>query len=396
MTTSRLRIVVSGLAGLYPLGGVAWDYLQYVIGLHRLGHDVVYHEDSQSWPYHPIERRVTSDGRYSAQLLDGYFERYAPELRERWHYVHLRETSYGMTREAFDVFARSADVFLNVSGACPIPEGLSPSCLTVFLDTDPGYNQIVLSERPAWSENVDLWCAGVAAHDRHATYAEGIGTPSCAVPTVGYNWVTTRMPVVLDLWAPLAQVAPPPGAPWTTVMTWNAFKGPLLYEGIEYRSKGAEFAKIAGLPARVSVPLRVAVGGKDAPRERLRKQGWGVEEGPEATLTPERYQAFIAGSRGEISTAKHVYVALRTGWFSSRSACYLAAGRPAVLQDTGFSAVLSTGEGLIAFSTADEAAAAIETIEADYARHSRAARALAEEQFRAETVLADLLDTLGL
>ena len=161
--SSPLRIIVTGLVGLYPVGGVAWDYLQYVVGLARLGHDVYYHEDTWSWPYHPIERQVTSEGRYSAQFLAGFFRRYAPELGARWHYLHLHETSYGMTRRAFDEVARTADIFLNVSGACMFPEELSPRCVKVFLDTDPGYNQIMLSERFAWSENVDRWCASVSS-----------------------------------------------------------------------------------------------------------------------------------------------------------------------------------------------------------------------------------------
>src|SRR5436309_9921813 len=136
--TSRLRVVVTGLAGLYPVGGVAWDYLQYVIGLARLGHDVYYHEDTWSWPYHPIENRHTPEGTYSARYIGDFFARYAPELCGRWHYLHLHETSFGMDRAAFDEVARTADVFLNVSGACLLPDRLSPRCVKVFLDTDPG------------------------------------------------------------------------------------------------------------------------------------------------------------------------------------------------------------------------------------------------------------------
>ncbi len=389
------RIIITGLVGLYPVGGVAWDYLQYVVGFHRLGYDVYYHEDTWSWPYHPVDKRNTADGRYSASFIKTFFDTYAPDLSDRWHYLHLHETSYGMARAEFDEVARTADLFLNVSGACIIPENLASDCVKVFLDTDPGYNQIMLSERFDWSENVDRWCAGVAEHDRHATYAELIGSPSCSVPIVGYEWITTRMPIVLDLWAPLARSEPPSGSPWTTVMTWNAFKGPLIYEDVEYKSKGAEFEKIERLPSRLSVPLRVALGGKNAPLERLRGQGWSTEDGPSATLTPERYRQFIAESRGEISTAKHVYVALETAWFSCRSACYLAAGRPAVLQDTGFSRILPTGEGLLAFSTGDEAVACIETVEADYGRHVRAASEIARDYFDAQVVLRDLLHKIG-
>src|SRR5213594_1866341 len=157
--TARLRIVVAGMAGLYPVGGMAWHYLQYVIGLARLGYDVYYHEDTWSWPYHPVEKTYTSSGSYSARFIGEFFERYAPGLAGRWHYLHLHETSFGMKRAAFDEAARTADLFLNVSGACMLPENLSPRCVKVFLDTDPGYNQIMLNERPAWSEYVERWCA---------------------------------------------------------------------------------------------------------------------------------------------------------------------------------------------------------------------------------------------
>lgn len=388
----RLRIIVSGLAALYPVGGVAWDYLQYVIGLARLGHDVYYHEDTWTWPYQPREATYIAQGEYSAQHLGRFFARYAPELRERWHYLHLREKSFGMRREAFDAVARTADVFLNVSGACIIPEALAPRCIKVFVDTDPGYNQIVLSEKFAWSENVERWCASVRAHDRYFTYAENIDGADCRIPGLGLAWETTRMPVVLSLWAPAAAVPASSTAPWTTVMTWNAFKGTLRYGGVEYRSKDSEFEKIMTLPARVGARLKVAVGGKDAPLERLAIAGWEVVDAPSVSLTPADYQAFIAASRGELSPAKHVYVATRSGWFSCRSACYLAAGRPAVVQDTAFSTVLPTGEGIVPFSTLEEAADAVQKVERDYPRHAKAARAVAETCFDAEKVLTQLLE----
>ena len=389
------RIIVTGLVALYPVGGVAWDYLQYLVGLRRLGCDVYYYEDTWCWPYHPVELRNTSDGSYSAAFISNFFERYAPELNSRWHYLHLHETGYGMSRDAVREVAGSADILVNVSGACMWPEGLSASCVKVFLDTDPGYNQIMLSERLEWSENVDRWCASVREHDQHFTYAENIDGPDCLVPRLDLDWKTTRMPVALDLWEPLAKTSPGPGAPWTTVMTWNDFKGKLVYRGTEYRSKGYEFEKLMALPAMVPASLKVAVGGKEAPFRLLDSHGWEAVDGPSVTLRPEQYRTFISDSRGELSVAKHVYVALRTGWFSCRSACYLAAGRPVVVQDTGFSRVFPTGQGLASFSTLEEAAAAIGEIEADYDRHARAARSLAREHFNSDIVLSKLLADIG-
>lgn len=388
----KLRIIVTGLVGLYPVGGVAWDYLQYVIGFAKLGHEVYYHEDTWSWPYHPTKKTYTADGQYSAAYIDDFFKAYAPELCDRWHYLHLHEMSYGMERAAFDKVARSADLLLNVSGACMVPDELSPQCIKIFLDTDPGYNQIMLSERLEWSENVERWCAGVAGHDQHFTYAENIYGADCLVPRMQFQWKTTRMPVVLDLWKGLSKEPAGLSAAWTTISTWNAFKGKLVYQGAEYESKGAEFARLLDLPNRVSAPLRVAVGGVNAPLELLAEHGWQVVDGPQATATPAMYQSFIMESKGEISPAKHVYVAMRTGWFSCRSACYLAASRPVVVQDTGFSSIIPCGQGILPFRSLEEAAEAIREVQGNYEHHSKAALASAREHFDSGRVLEKLIE----
>ncbi len=390
MRGSKLRIIVTGLAGLYPIGGVAWDYLQYPIGFLKLGHDVYYHEDTWSWPSQPIEKTYTREPGFSVGFIRDFVEKYAPPLRDRWHYRHLHETSFGMSREKFDEVAASADLFLNVSGACMIPDNLSGGCVKIFLDTDPGYNQIMMSERLSWSENIDRWCESVDAHDRHFTYAENIHGQDCLVPKLNYDWKTTRTPISIEHWEHLARAKPT--GPWTTILTWNAFKGKLIYRGMEYGSKGEEFEKLVNLPSSVEVPLKVAVGGINAPLARLSQAGWQVADGPEATLTPAMYQELIASSRGEISPAKHVYVALRTGWFSCRSACYLAAGRPVVVQDTGFEPFVVPGEGLIAYRTAEEAAHGIIEVEHGYERHSAAALDLARQYFDSGKVLQKLLD----
>lgn len=389
-----LRIITTGLVARHPLGGVAWDYLQYAIGLARMGHDVVYHEDTGSWPFDPVANTVTADSAYSTTFLAAFVTEHAPELVGRWHYRHLGEASFGMDHGAFTRFARSADLFLNVSGASVLPDGLSDSCLTVFIDTDPGYNQIVLSERPSWSENVDAWAASVAAHRFHVTYAENIGRPDCLIPTLGFSWGTTRMPVVLDCWSGLSPPAPPPRSPFTTVTTWDAFKGPLLYGGVEYRSKGEEFDKLQDLPRRAGVPLCVAVGGCGVPRGRLADNGWEVLDGPAATRTPADYQRFIESSAGELSPAKQVYVAMRTGWFSCRSACYLAAGRPVVVQDTAFPPDLRSADGLLAFSTPDEAIDALAEVAGDHRHHTKAALEVARAHFSSDLVLGRLLESL--
>ncbi len=388
---SSLRIIVTGLVGAIPVGGVAWDYLQYAIGLARLGHDVVYHEDSSIWPYHPIENRPVDTASYSVDYIARFIQTYAPELSGRWHYRHLGVESFGLSESEFQNFAKSADLYLNVSAANPLPSSLGSGCTTAFLDTDPGYNQIVLSERPTWSANIDRWAEEFGRYDRYLTYAENNGCEDCLVPQLGVDWITTRAPIVLALWR--ERPPPPSGASWSTVSTWNGFRGPLVYRGLEYGSKDVEFAKIASLPRKTSVRLKIALGGA-APLQSLAAQGWVVVDGPTATLTPESYQEFIAQSRGEISTAKNVYVAMKTGWFSCRTACYLAAGRPAVVQDTGFSKRMRVGEGVLAFDTLDQATAAIDAVEGNYAAHAAAAREFAMQYFDSDRVLVRMLDAI--
>jgi len=385
---SSLRIVVAGLVGAYPVGGVAWDYLQYPVGLARLGHDVIYHEDTCIWPFDPRQNQSVETASYSADFLAGFFKRYAPELADRWHYRHLSSESFGMSHSQFLSYARSADLFLNVSAANPIPADLAPACITAFLDTDPGYNQIVLSERPEWSANVELWFQDFRAHTHHLTYAENISQADCLVPQLGVRWIRTRMPIVSSFWNDLPEAAE--GTPWSTVMTWSDFGRRLVFGGREYGSKSMEFNRIRSLPSKTSSAVSIAIGGA-APTEELLKDGWRVLDGPAATLTPQKYRDFLAESRGEVSTAKNVYVAMNTGWFSCRTACYLAAGRPAVVQNTGFTKYIPTGMGLLAFDTVEEASAGISAVEANYHAHATAAREVAAEYFDSAKVLDQML-----
>jgi hypothetical protein len=313
---------------------------------------------------------------------------------EKWHYVLLHEKHFGMTGEAFDQIAATADVFLNVSGACFIPEKLSARCLKVFLDTDPGYNQIMLHEKFAWSENVDRWCKLVADHDRHLTYAENIAGADCVIPRMDFDWRPTRCVVTLPQWSAIRESPPPPDAPFTTVMTWDYFRGKLIFNGVDYRTKVPEFEKFHDLPSRVNVPMAVAIGGLKAPIEQVRAGGWRTLDAHAVTLTPASYQQLIRDSQGEWSVAKNVYVDTRSGWFSCRTACYLAAGRPAVVQETGWSRFIPTGDGLLAFSTMEEAIAGLARFAADPAHHRAAAYAVARHHLAPDVVLPPMIDAI--
>jgi len=392
--SSKLRIIVGGMVGAYPLGGVAWDYFHYVLALHELGHDVYYHEDTWSWPYHPLEGGPTEDPSYTVGVVKGFFDRYAPHLKDRWHYLHLHEKSFGMTREAFDDVAKSADVFLNVSGACFFPDNLNPKVVKVFMDTDPGYNQIVMHEKPAWSSNVDRWVKQVREHDRHLTYAENIYAPDCLIPRMDIDWRPTRCVVTLPSWADVRNAPAPTDAAFSTIMSWSYFKGDLVYRGVKYEAKAPEYEKFHDLPKRVNIPLTLAVGGWHQPVEKIKADGWTWIDARTTTTTAAEYVDFIQQSRGEWSVAKNVYVATNSGWFSCRTACYLAAGRPAVVQETGWSRYVPAGQGVLTFVTMQDAINALNEVHANYAHHRARAYDIAREYLAPDRVLPPMLETI--
>lgn len=382
------------MVGAHPLGGVAWDYFHYLLALSELGHDVYYHEDTWCWVNNPVLGYPTDDPTYAAEYFRQFFEKHAPQLKDRWHYLHLHEKHFGMSKAEFDEIARTADVFLNVSGASMIPDNLSPNCVKVFMDTDPGYNQIVMATDPNWGTNVDGWVKTVRAHDRHLTYAENIYGIDCLLPRLDLDWRPTRAVVTLEPWQSFRDRQLPAGAPYTTVMSWTYFKGPLVWDGVEYGAKAPEFEKFMDLPKRVNVPLTVAAAGYHKPEARINAAGWQQVDSRAASLSPQDYLEFIAESAGEWSVAKNCYVAPRTGWFSCRTACYLAAGRPAVVQDTGWSRFVPCGEGLLAFSTMDEAVAGLQAVSSDPTRHRLAAYDVAREYVAPDRVLPPMLETI--
>ncbi|HSV13025.1 MAG TPA: hypothetical protein VLI90_02105, partial [Tepidisphaeraceae bacterium] len=316
------------------------------------------------------------------------------QLAQRWHYLLLHEKSFGMTRQAFDEVARTADVFLNVSGACFIPENLNPRAIKVFLDTDPGYNQFVLSERYAWSQNADRWAQTVAAHDRHLTYAENIYGDDCLIPRLNFDWRPTRCVVTLPSWASIRNSPPLADAPFTTVMTLGYFKGPVVYKGKTYDAKVPEFEKFRALPRRTNTPLLMAIGGDMVKLDPIRADGWNLVDAKDVTLTTERYMQFIAESAGEWSVAKNVYVDTNSGWFSCRTACYLAAGRPAVVQETAWSRFVPSGRGVIAFKTMEQCTAALEEVTAHPQKHREAAYEIAREYLAPDRVMPPMLDEI--
>lgn len=385
-----MKAIVTGMIASYPVGGVLWDYAQYALGLERLGFEVFYLEDTGWQTYDPRIGEYGEDCSYSVEFLKTSLAALSPTLGARWRFRNMDGTSYGLGDEAFAEAVRSADLFLNVSGGTLLRDEYMPCRRKVLIDSDPGWNHF--RNYPRWDANPG-WqgSQGFRAHDFFFTYAERIGKPGCNLPDFGLAWQPTRPPVVMDCWQ-----AEPPGKKWTTVMTWKNFQETIEYHGKTYGTKEMEFGRIEALPRSTKAELEMAVGGDTAPRDRWRALGWSVVESQDVSRTAEDYRRYIQRSRGELSVAKNVYVATGSGWFSCRSVCYLAAGLPVVVQDTGFSEFIPTSEGLLTFTNLDEAVRGIESVEGDYGRHQRAARRMARTHFSSDVVLGNLLKRIGL
>ena len=380
--SSRLRIVVLGYLVRGPLGGIAWHHLQYVAGLAQLGHDVYFIEDSDDYPscYDPIRNVMDTDPAYGLSFAADAFQRLG--LPDRWAYYdgHRGQWSGPATRVAVDV-CRTADVVLNLSCVNPLRSWLERVPVRVLVDTDPAFTQVRhLTDAAAH--------ARAAAHNVFFTFGENIGQRGCTMPLDGFPWLPTRQPVVLQAWHSTAGC---PDGPLSTVMLWDSYKS-AEPAGVRYGMKSDSFGPYEDLPGRCGERFELALGSTGGPRDRLRGKGWTVIDPREPTRDPWTYQQFIQRSKAEFSIAKHGYVASASGWFSERSAAYLASGRPVVVQDTGFSRWLQPPGGVLPFATPGEALAQIETLNESYAQQCQLARAVAEEYFESSVVLGALLD----
>ena len=384
-----MKAIVTGMLATYPVGGVAWDYGQYALGLERLGFDVYYLEDTGLDSYDPVKREYGGDYGHGIGFVQQSLAALSASLGERWHVRTPGGATHGLPPDDLRDVIAEADLLLNVSGSALMRDDYLRCRNKILIDTDPGLTQF--RNIPRWDAHPSwMGTHGYRAHDHFFSYAELIGTAQCALPTLGLAWQPTRAPVVLDLWQPR-----PPERCWTTVMTWRAFPEPIEYQGRRYGGKELEFDMIETLPRRTAAALEVAVGGHAAPTERWRSLGWSVIDSQSVSGTMGAYRAYIERSRGEFSVAKNIYVGTRCGWFSCRTACYLAAGHPAVIQDTGYSRLFPCGAGVVPFSSIDEAVAAVERVEADYEHHRLAARSFAQAHFASERVLGELLERIG-
>jgi hypothetical protein len=384
MATPKPTILLSGMiAGVPHQGGATWAILQYLLGFKRLGYNVHFVE--------PVEEAALRPAGVPLARSDNaaYFRRVMAEFGMGESSTLLlagTQRTVGIPYERLREIARRADVLVNISGLLTDEALTEDIPLRTYLDLDPAFTQL-------WhvAEGIDM---RFAAHNRFVTVGQAIGDPDCEVPTCGLKWVTTPQPVVLECW-PAGHITTHDAL--TTVANWRGY-GSIEHKGVFYGQKAHSWRQFFSLPALSEERFAPALAihpeeSKDL--AALRANGWRLLDPERVAQTPASYQCFVRGSKAEFGIAKSGYVASRCGWFSDRSVCYLASGRPVIAQETGFSRFLPVGAGLFAFDTIDEVLASIEALNGDYDCHARAARAVAEEYFDSDRVLVRLLNVLG-
>jgi hypothetical protein len=386
------RIVLGSYVTCYPVGGFLSWTLQWLLGFHRLGHEVYLVEKCGSWPNPCFDLRadtMTADCSYGVATVSALLERFG--LVERFCFVDGGRRYHGLSQPQIEAVFQSADLFVDISGGLFLPledtwqAEAELAARRICVDGEPGYSQMRMELRRA---------EGLASptYDAYYTVGQNIGTALSSSPTSGTVWRPIFDPVNVDLYPPST---PPVDALFSTVMAWESHR-PVTFDGRVYGQKDREFPKFITLPRLTRARLEIAVGGKSAPLDELHRWGWMTRESHAVTASFDAFTEYIRSSRGEFTVCKNVFVETNSGWFSDRSAVYLASGRPVVMQETGFSSHLPCGDGLFAVKSVEEAAAAIDEIDGDYRRHSKKAREIASEHLDAPKVIGRLLDELGI
>jgi len=369
-----VKVLVAGIIARYPFGGVTWCSLMYLLGLRDLGHEVFYIEDTGEYIYDPVQNTRSEDPAYGTRYIHDSLSPFG--LGDRWALVNYDGAYHGATREAVQAFCADADLFVNLSGGswfwrdeyARIPH-------KVFIDTDPVFTQLAIAKGDAWY--VDFF----THFDHLFTFGASIGTPASDVPTGRFTWHKTWQPIVMREWE---GTSGPAGGPFTTVMTWKTES----FTDVD-GNKDREFINFIDLPSRTPHRFELAVNG---PQQFLRAHGWQTVDAMGVSRSLWDYREFIRGSKAEFGVAKHAYVSRRSGWFSDRTECYLASGRPALVQDTGWSSHLPSGQGLLGFSTIEQAVDGLDRIARDYPMHCRKAHEVAAEHFDAIRVLRPFVE----
>jgi hypothetical protein len=386
--SKRGKIIVMHFVGRMPFAGIAWQAIHYIMGLERLGYEVWYVEDGGANPYDPRSSSETMVCDYNIAFLRRVMERCG--IDNRWAYWDaINDAYYGLSREQVHSAYAEADGLINLCGATSLRHEHLACPIRIMVDTDPIYEQIKYAKADRATR------AYLDAHTHFFTYGENLGTPDCPVPLSGIPWRPTRPPVDPDLWPE------PEGEPkcFTTIASWDNKGKDIEFAGSTYIwSKHLNFLRFINLPQRQPrTCFRMAMSPLDAMVYReIESHGWTLVDPRPISADLATYQQFITSSQGEFTVAKDIYVRPNSGWFSDRSVCYLAAGRPVVTMRTGFNKLYPVGRGLFDYANEDEACAALDAVASQYAVHSRAARMLAQEYFSAERVLGRLMAEVGL
>jgi len=381
--TPKGKLIVSGILFWYPLAGVTYQFLHYLIGLRRLGYDPYYVEDSARWIYDPRINNTTPDASGNIAAIAPILE--AHGFGERWAYRGYYEDGqcYGMTEGQILQLYRDADAFLNVTGAQEMRDEQIGCARRLYVESDPFAAQVRFAQGDVNTTSL------LTAHDTHFSFGENLGAADCTVPIERFHWFPTRQPVVMDLWAHAGGAVT---TKYTTITTWHNKGKDVSYQGdVYYWTKDREFQQFLDLPQRRPVSFELATTVDADVQQLLCRHGWGQVDAVSISRSFDHYRTYIQNSRAEFTVARDQYVRPCTGWFSDRSVCYLAAGRPVITQETGFSKFMPTGKGLFGFQTMDDILAAVDEIERDYEGNCRDARDIAAEYFAAEKVLQKLL-----
>jgi hypothetical protein len=383
------KIIVFGILFWYPLAGVTYQFLHYLIGLRRLGYDVYYVEDSGRWVYDPRINDMSPDVTGNIEMVWPWLE--ANGLGDRWAFRgnYPEGKCYGMSEAAILQLYREADAFLNVTGAQEIRDEHRTIPRRIYVESDPFASQVKVAKGDQGM------IAMLADHDTHFSFGENLGASDCSTPIEKFKWLPTRQPVAIELWNDGSRKA---GPAFTTITTWHNKGKNLEWRGDTwYWTKDREFEKFLDLPRlRPGASFELAATVEADVQKLLHDHGWKQTGSVEISRDAGLYRQYIQQSRGEFTVARDQYVRPKTGWFSDRTACYLAAGRPVITQETGFSKYLPGGRGLFGFNTMEDILRAVDAIESDYEGNCHAALEVAREYFAAEKVLASLMARAGL
>lgn len=383
-------VIVSGAIANKPFnGGETWVRISWLRALERCGFRVFLLEQIAPDTCVDAAGRRTS---FSSSTNLAYFDEVVQSFALRGRaalFCADGSALWGIERDALDAVCEHAVLLLNISGHLHVPHLFDRVSRRAFIDIDPGYTQI-------WDEQ-GLDAAHLRAHDSWFTIGENIGSPICAIPTNGVAWQPTRQPVIVEDWSTDLETAPPAAVRlrFTTIAAWRGAYGRVAHDGRTYGLKAHEFRKFADLPRRARADFEIALDIHDSDRadaESLTSHGWRLVDPRAASGSPARFRAYIRQSGGEFSVAQGIYVETASGWFSDRSLRYMAAGRPVLVQDTGFTRNIPSGHGLVPFRTMEEAIGGVDTILTRYDQHAQAARELAETSFSARHVIPSLVE----